>query len=178
MAEIDGTTYGEVRRILSDGFIAALTSASKPTKEQLATVRALQNSLPHANVTTYTYDTARGMTSICSPNGVTQKYEYDAGGKLEKVQYFDGFGRPVQMAYNGVMLGKDGTNTTNRTQSDYDALGREWRTWLPIAGTSLGYASTVTSMARDRKAYYSNVYDALSRPTFVSSPGEDMQGKG
>lgn len=99
-------------------------------------------------------------------------------GKLEKVQYFDGFGRPVQMAYNGVMLGKDGTNTTNRTQSDYDALGREWRTWLPIAGTSLGYASTVTSMARDRKAYYSNVYDALSRPTFVSSPGEDMQGKG
>ena len=221
VAEIDGITYGEVRRILSDGFIAALTSASKPTKEQLATVRALQNSLPHANVTTYTYDTARGMTSICSPNGVTKKYEYDAGGKLicvkntagkvqeryaytfnkfqsgspssittitmlddtgtgklEKVQYFDGFGRPVQMAYNGVMLGKDGTNTTNRTQSDYDALGREWRTWLPIAGTSLGYASTVTSMARDRKAYYSNAYDALSRPTFVSSPGEDMQGKG
>ena len=47
---------------------------------------SLQNALPNALVTTYTYKPLDGVTSVTDPRKVTTYYEYDLFGRLETVK--------------------------------------------------------------------------------------------
>lgn len=123
---------------------------------------------------TYSYGTMKENT----PTRIGSKTILDAGetfGK-ESVQYFDGYGRLVQSCNNGVMLGQP--TATLVTPTEYDGNGRKRRTWLPITGIGMGYTPSVSDGARDAHAYAVNSYDALDRTTFVTTPGDDMQGHG
>ena len=45
---------------------------------------SLQRKLPKAQVSTFTFDSYSGVTSVTAPNGITAKYLYDGFGRLER----------------------------------------------------------------------------------------------
>lgn len=89
-------------------------------------------------------------------------------------QFYDGRGRPVLSATNG--LGMNGNYAY--TLQTYDAAGNIGRQWLPVSGTSsieLMAESSVSSLSSsqysDSYGYSSFVYDALGRQTESIMPG-------
>lgn len=88
-------------------------------------------------------------------------------------QYYDGLGRPIQTA-------KDGLNTYNLfvfTQQKYDGKGRVSEDWLPAVGnSSINYIGNITGISSttygDSHAYSITTYDAIDRPTFTQTPGD------
>lgn len=101
--------------------------------------------------------------------------------KIVCVQYYDGLGRPSERAEGGI-------STYGRylhTLQTYDALGRKAATTLPAVGnTSPEFkvmtpgSSILANTYSDSQAYSTTTYDALSRPTFTSTPGQKWAGKG
>ncbi len=91
----------------------------------------------------------------------------DGSGSMstEKTQYYDGLGRPTLAGTNGIGLS---SNLFNYTLQQYDSCGRASISWLPktSSGAFFGSDCSVTT------------YDALDRPVFVTTPGEDMNGRG
>ena len=86
-------------------------------------------------------------------------------------QYYDGLGRPVQTA-------KEGMNTLGMyvfTQQEYDQKGRVNKDWLPTAVNSSDYLTNISqpsgTMYNDSYAFSTISYDALDRPTFTQTPG-------
>jgi hypothetical protein len=59
-------------------------------KELRNTLNTLRNSLPNAQVTTFTYDPLIGVTSITDPRGETIYYSYDFFNRLQFVKDKDG----------------------------------------------------------------------------------------
>lgn len=111
-------------------------------------------------------------------NYITTETFLDSLGtkKVTSVQYYDGLGRPNVLATNG--LSPNGKYVY--TMTEYDSLGREAKTWLPAVGTtSPNFISTSTmsinsqnTYGGDAYAFSETTYDAIGRPTFVSTPGE------
>lgn len=95
--------------------------------------------------------------------------------RITSIQYFDGLGKSVQSVESGI---NQDPNQTNYLITEYDAMGRVDKKWLPIAGRSLGFVSSKESEATDSKAYSQTQYDAIDRPIFISTPGSDMRGRG
>ncbi|WP_103068808.1 RHS repeat domain-containing protein [Aquimarina sediminis] len=96
IAKIQNATYAEVSTYVAD--LQTKSDAdtdncrSVNCKEQILRV-ALQNlrdSLPNAQVATYTYDPLVGVTSMTDPKGYTMYYEYDSSNRLESVKDADG----------------------------------------------------------------------------------------
>ena len=94
---------------------------------------------------------------------------------ITSYQFYDGRGRPVLSATNG--LGMSGNYAY--TLLTYDAAGNIGRQWLPVAGTSSielmvesSVASLSSSQYSDSYGYGSYVYDALGRQTESIMPGD------
>lgn len=93
-------------------------------------------------------------------------------------QYYDGLGRPTEKVEHGVT--PDGTNLVHL--QEYDGLGRDLRSWLPVKTSSsfLG-ASEVSSLSQrqyhDSRAYSAFVYDGspLDRVVQEEGVGEDWK---
>ncbi len=81
------TTYAEIENIIKNTFavtsIDALSKLLTPNETKLKD-GSLQNALPNALVTTYTYKPLFGILTATDPRGVTSYYDYDAFGRLKE----------------------------------------------------------------------------------------------
>jgi len=109
----------------------------------------------------------------------------DGSTFLDKVQYFDGLGRPTQIVQKGITPAK----ADLATLQEYDAFGRNDKTWLPavVAGNNGAYVAPATiqtnaisSNVNDAKPYSYPVYEAspLNRMLEQYGPGADWQNNG
>ena len=92
------------------------------------------------------------------------------------VEYYDGLGRKEQVVTNGVKPKDPSTSLLSRTI--YDDRGNEWKKFLPVTTNGLEYQTNISYKYDDWKALSVITYDALGRPTFATTPGSDMGGKG
>ncbi|TRX62665.1 hypothetical protein FNH22_00800 [Fulvivirga sp. M361] len=93
VAQVVNATYADIEALPGFGSNFNLGSGTlSPTQEE-----TLRNSLPNAQVTTYTYDRGKGVSSIIDPNGQKVEYIYDEFGRLKHVEDHDG---NVINAYN------------------------------------------------------------------------------
>ncbi len=105
----------------------------------------------------------------------TRTYTKDDGTTyLDAIQYFDGLGRPMQVVQKAV------TSLTADlvTYQEYDAFGREERSWLPVvaAGNNGAYMPLAAYKAKAMTTYNSTTYNtvadsvAYSCPVYEASP--------
>ena len=92
------------------------------------------------------------------------------------VEYYDGLGRKEQVVTNGVKPKDPSTSLLSRTI--YDDRGNEWKKFLPVTTNGLEYQTNISYKYDDWKALSVITYDALGRPTFATTPGNDMGGLG
>jgi len=113
----------------------------------------------------------------------------DSSRYLETIQYFDGLGRPIETVQRCITPAAADLVTCQ----EYDALGREDRTWLPaVAADNYGdfmtqdtyrakaaatYNNTTCNAAADSVSYNRPVYEAspLNRVIEQYAPGADWQ---
>jgi RHS repeat-associated protein len=118
----------------------------------------------------------------------TRTYTNEAGTTyLDAIQYFDGLGRPVQTVQKGITPGTDvSTRKDLVTLQEYDAFGRDDKTWLPavVSGNNGAYvapatvkAGAVSTNGSDQKPYSYPVYEAspLNRVVKQFGPGTAWQ---
>lgn len=86
VAEIEGVTYNEVKTALG----RSPESMSDQDVPDMTALDGLRTSLPHALVTTYTYEPLVGMTSHTAPHGEKTTYEYNDKGQLSTVKNHEG----------------------------------------------------------------------------------------
>ena len=77
---------------------------------------------------------------------------------------------------NGVK--PENPSKTLLSRTIYDDRGNEWKKFLPVTTTGLEYHTNVSYKHNDSKALSAITYDALNRPTFATTPGSDMGGRG
>lgn len=103
---------------------------------------------------------------IASQNYVRTRTMLDetAGKYMDKIEYFDGLGRPFQ-----TVLKKASTSNNNLiTLQEYDVSGREANSWLPIA-SSAEYIDP-TTFKSSAPGNYSNDSRPYSQPVYETSP--------
>jgi len=97
VAEIKNATYTEVenvvKRIFSITSLDDFSALSIPDETKLKD-GSLQNALPSALVTTYTYQPLIGVSTITDPRGITLTYVYDSLNRLQYIK--DTNGKTVQ----------------------------------------------------------------------------------
>ena len=90
----------------------------------------------------------------------------DGGKRLDETVYYDGLGRPFQT------LQKASENNVVKsrlaTLQEYDALGREANSWLPIAPAA-DYTAPA-SFKSSAPGNYGNDAAPYSRPVYENSP--------
>ncbi|SBW01083.1 DUF6443 domain-containing protein [uncultured Dysgonomonas sp.] len=98
---------------------------------------------------------------------------------LDNYQYFDGLGRPIQNVDVGIIPDKSGDLVTLQ---EYDAFGRESKSWLPAVVKGNNGAYVATNTVRDKAfttyndlAYASSILESSpeSRVTQGYGPGQD-----
>ena len=92
------------------------------------------------------------------------------------IEYYDGLGRKEQVVSNGVKPENPSKALLSRTI--YDDRGNEWKKFLPVPTTGLDYQTNISYKHDDSKALSAITYDALDRPVFATTPGNDMGGRG
>ncbi len=118
-------------------------------------------------------------------NYIVKRVMLDKNGVsyIDKIDYFDGLGRPVQT----VMKGTSPSGKDIVTLQEYDALGRAWRSWQPApAGNSGGYVdipsfqTAVTDFYTDAHPYSKPVYELspLNRVKEQFGPGAAWHDNG
>ena len=93
IATIENATYSQVSSAVSNLQSKSnldndhcLDSGSCDEKNLRTALNSLRNSLPSAMVTTYTYDTQIGVTSMTDPSGYTSYYYYDEFNRLHYIK--------------------------------------------------------------------------------------------
>lgn len=103
-------------------------------------------------------------------NSITTKnYLYGTMNYLEQTQYYDGLGEPIQL------LEKQITPLQNNLLHvfEYDCLGRETRSWLPIPTAANGRATNYANLSAN---YYGDSY-AYTESTYEAAPIEQLLKK-
>ncbi|MDR0863660.1 MAG: DUF6443 domain-containing protein [Candidatus Symbiothrix sp.] len=113
----------------------------------------------------------------------------DGSTYMDVIRYFDGLGRPVETVQKGITPG----HKDLITYQEYDAFGRESKSWLPVIASGNNgafvdltgfqvksaavYNNTVYNAAADTKPYSYPVYEPspLNRVTKQYGPGQDWQ---
>ena len=98
-----------------------------------------------------------------------------SGSCLDEIMYYDGLGRPYQKVQKGITTNKQNLISLQ----EYDAAGREYKAWLPIASsgehmTNATFKSTAPGKyENDSRPYSQSVYEAsaLNRPIRQYGPG-------
>ncbi|MEN1784370.1 MAG: RHS repeat domain-containing protein [Bacteroidota bacterium] len=105
IAKIDNATYNQLGSLASAIRAASLSDNDRTidlingdgTKNYIGNEGVLRDlsdqlrqSLPHAMITSYTYDPMIGVTSITDPKGYTTFYEYDTQNRLKHIKDQDG----------------------------------------------------------------------------------------
>ena len=99
----------------------------------------------------------------------TTTYLNETGtSSLKTIQYYDGLGRHVQTVQQNA--GPSNNNQDLISIQDYDPLGREFRTWLPIYRSANNGAYYSGVLANDSKSQYGNDAYAYSEPIYEPSP--------
>lgn len=115
---------------------------------------------------------------LSNDNYVMSETMLDSNGtsSYKTVQYYDGLGRPTQLADKGSGNGLSYVHTL----VEYDPLGRTAVKWLPISNsTSSNLSTDLFSTAPSGFYGYSTTdYDALDRPIFISTPGQAWHDAG
>lgn len=103
-------------------------------------------------------------------NYVLTRTILDTSGKyyLDNITYYDGLGRPFQTVQKAVQNGLP-VNKNLATLQEYDAAGREWNSWLPLAAGSSDYLSPA-SFKSSAPGNYDNDSRAYSQPVYKASP--------
>jgi len=123
------------------------------------------------------------VKTIVPRTATTSTSNFTVNNSITTYQYFDDLGRP----YQTVQLGTNPDKLDMATHQEYDALGRETVSWLPVTlatgnnGKSVSL-STVQSRSSliygDAKAYSKSVLDPLDRPLEQYGPGQDWHNNG
>jgi YD repeat-containing protein len=99
----NNSTYSEVEKTIKNTFgvssLNALSEFSIPNETLLRNGR-LQEALPEAQITTYTYKPLLGLTSQTDPRGITTFYDYDGFGRLKEVYYNENNKKKVLESYD------------------------------------------------------------------------------
>lgn len=93
IAKIEGATLAEVSSYTAD-IISASNADHATTNSEHLLVQALEvfrknPAVSKYPVTTYTYDPPIGLTSMTSPSGMKEIYEYDSAGRLKTTKRVD-----------------------------------------------------------------------------------------
>ncbi len=85
---------------------------------------------------------------------------------IDNIQYFDGLGRPIQTVQKGITPLK----ADLVTYQEYDAFGREERSWMPsvAAGNNGAYMPLATVKTKATTSYGDSI--AYSKPVYEASP--------
>ena len=113
-------------------------------------------------------------------NYVSTTVYLSGGDSIVSVQYYDGIGRPTQMVTGG-------TNASGiylHSLKEYDNMGRESKSWLPLLGGQTPDCLTPSDTAAlsavqyngDNRAFIETSYDHLDRPISISTPGDEWEG--
>lgn len=100
---------------------------------------------------------------------------HDYSAKQESIEYFDGLGRIVQKSTRGMSPNEKVITMT----TEYDMMGREAKTWLPVpVDKELNFSYIQDFQTKSNKfyedyyAYREHKYDLLGRLASVSTPGQ------
>ena len=87
IAKIENATFEQVKAALgyNDNQIEELSVSLAPNTETIENL--LRTNLPNALITTYTYKSLVGVSTITDPRGIVTYYEYDGLGRLKEVYY-------------------------------------------------------------------------------------------
>lgn len=93
IAKIEGATFAEVSPYTAN-IIAASNTDHTTANAEPALIQALNafrktSALAGYPITTYTYDPLIGLTSMTSPSGMKEIYEYDSAGRLKTTKRVD-----------------------------------------------------------------------------------------
>ena len=89
IAEIKNATYSDVTGKIAESTLNSIAAKNEPSVADSTTINNLRNSLPNAQVTTYTYKPLVGMATATDPQGITTYYDYDAFGRLKATYYYE-----------------------------------------------------------------------------------------
>ncbi|GHT05170.1 cell well associated RhsD protein [Bacteroidia bacterium] len=91
----------------------------------------------------------------------------DASAYLDAVHYFDGLGRPVQQ----VQVGFTPSQTDWVAFQEYDAYGREWKSWLPVnTGSGSGHFRDLEDLKSRTNTAYGTEPVRYSETQYEPSP--------
>ena len=92
VAKIVNSTYEKVKSVIGQASIDALNSpfvADNYVREVLSTLRN-DGRMKDAEISSYTYSTLAGITSMTDPRGITQYFEYDGFQRLQYIKDHSG----------------------------------------------------------------------------------------
>lgn len=120
--------------------------------------------------------TVFSQTAGCNYMMTTTPLDNQASHQVKQVQYYDGLGRPTVLATGGLAPGGKYVYSLQ----EYDGNGRESTRWLPVPGGTSPESMQKSDIVSASSQYYSDgyafsttTYDALGRPTFISTPGDE-----